>query len=100
MNTDLSTLSPAVLVVLGVVVVLQFALIATCLVVLARTPRERLLLGRKWPWAIFVVVFSFVGSIFFLVAARQTAPATEQPSGTGAGDVGRTVQSLYGQDRR
>ncbi|WP_084635234.1 ATP-binding cassette domain-containing protein [Propionicicella superfundia] len=80
MDGDLS--SPAslptwALVALGVWVVLELVLYAVALVVLARTPRERLSLP-KWAWAVVILAVQVVGAIVFLAAGRRPVPVADE----------------------
>lgn len=103
---DLPTAAQVALVVL---VVVQAGLLVAALVVLARTPAERLTLPR-WAWALVVLLGSAVGPIAFLAAGRRPAPVADTSgagggSGAGAGGddaprrgeaTARAVDVLYG----
>ncbi|GAB2838249.1 hypothetical protein GCM10022221_42060 [Actinocorallia aurea] len=100
MNSDPSAVPTPVLIALGALAAVQLALQVASLVVLARLPRERVVSGRKWPWAIAIVLMSLLGVIVFLAVGRRPAPAADAPAPEPAGDgVRRTVRSLYGDDR-
>ena len=91
-----------VLAVLIVVAAVQVALQIAALVVLARTPAERLVFAAKWPWVLIILLTNLVGPVVFFAAARRPAPADWQhPTADAAGraDTGRVVDSLYGDDR-
>lgn len=71
------------------------------LVVLVRTPRERLVFERKWPWVLIIVLVNIIGAIVFLTAGRSAAPVADEPAVESDDDaVARTVRSLYGDGRR
>jgi hypothetical protein len=92
-------LSAGVLAFFGVLGVIQIALLVIALVVLLRTPNERLVFGIKWPWVLIVVLISMIGPIVFLAVGRRPAPVVDPSAGASApyGDVSyRTIQNLYG----
>lgn len=102
MNTDLTSLPTAALVALVVAIVVQLALQITALIRLYRTPRDRIVFDRKWPWALIILLVNMVGAIVFLVAGRRPAAVDDTAAAQGTEDhsVKRTVQSLYGEDDR
>lgn len=100
MKLDLSALPTAAFIAFGALVVLQLTLTVVGLVVLVRTPRERLVFERKWPWVLIIVLVNVVGSIVFLAAARRPAPAADESTAEPGDDgVARVVRNLYGTDR-
>lgn len=100
MNLDLSTLPTSALVTIGVLTAIQLAMQVISLVVLARTPRERLVFGRKWPWVLIIVLINLIGAVVFLAVGRRAAPVDDVQAPEPHGDsVARAVQSLYGDDR-
>lgn len=92
----LDTLPTVALVAIAVVGVAQLALQVTALVLLARTPRERVVLGARWPWVLIVLAGSAVGSIVFLAVGRRPAPAAEPLAPAAHRDTPGIVDSLYG----
>ncbi|WP_210416792.1 PLD nuclease N-terminal domain-containing protein [Microcella pacifica] len=102
MNTDLTSLPTAALVALVVAIVVQLALQITALIRLYRTPRDRIVFDRKWPWVLIILLVNMVGAIVFLIAGRRPAAVDDSATAHRAeGDsVRRTVQSLYGEDDR
>ncbi len=80
MNSNLSALvaartkAPSHPVLLGVAVVAEVALKVIALVTLSRTPRERVRMGVRWPWAVIIVLVNTIGSVVFLVLGRKPAP--------------------------
>ncbi len=99
MNLDISALSGTAALLLGIAVAVQLLFAVIGLVVLARTPRERLHFGRKWPWALIIVLVSTIGTILFLAIGRRPAPISDAPRAPSA-NVADTVHSLYDGDRR
>ena len=57
----------------------EIALKAVTLGVLARTPRERVRMGVRWPWALIILLVNTFGSVGFLVAGRKRVPAEDAP---------------------
>ncbi|MGW0786212.1 PLDc N-terminal domain-containing protein [Streptomyces sp. NPDC002913] len=97
---DLSALPPATVIALGALVVVQVALLVVSLIVLVRTPRERLAFERKWPWVLIVVLGNVIGPIVLLAAGRRAAAVDDAQRTEPRGDsVSRAVESLYGGDR-
>lgn len=88
------------LVALGVLVVAQVSLEVYALIVLFRTPPDRLEFGKRWPWLLIILLVNLVGAIVFLVAGRKPEPAAEPTRPTGTSDAAdrasRAVDALYG----
>lgn len=99
MNLDASPLSGTTGLVIGVALGVQVLFAAIGLVVLIRTPRERVQFGRKWPWALIIVFINTIGTILFLAIGRRPAPVADVSAPTSA-NVAGTVQSLYESDQR
>jgi len=92
-------------VVLVALAAVQISLQVYALVVLFRTPDERLMLGKKWPWALIIVFVNLVGAIVFLAAGRKPAAAVDPLAAGGAAAAGaaqpadratRAAEVLYG----
>lgn len=100
MTTDLTSLPTPALVALIVAIAMQFALQITALIRLARSPRNRVVFDRKWPWVLIILLANMVGAIVFLVAGRRPAAVDDSAAAHRTDDhsVRRTVQSLYGED--
>ena len=77
-----TTIPPGALVALIVVGVAEVALVVFCLVDLVR--RQAVLGGRKWVWALLIVLFAIPGSIIYLAVGREPAPTPEQADENGA----------------
>ncbi|MCZ4275338.1 PLD nuclease N-terminal domain-containing protein [Rhodococcoides yunnanense] len=100
MIPDMSALPTPALTALAIALLLQITLAVISLVVLARTPRERLLFGKKWPWVLIIVLINFIGAILFFAIGRRPARVADTHIGAPtAGSVSQTVQRLYGDDR-
>jgi ABC-2 type transport system ATP-binding protein len=77
-----TTLPPGALVALIVLGVAEVGLVVFCLVDLVR--RQAVLGGRKWVWALLILLFAIPGSIIYLAVGREAAPAAEQADENGA----------------
>jgi len=96
--SDLPGWALAVIVLIGLV---QVTVEIIALVVLVRTPVERLVLGKKWPWVLLILLVNLIGAIVFLAAGRKPAPAVDplamQTPTVGAGQAGvELADALYG----
>lgn len=81
MNTTWAELPDGAKVGLGILVVLQLGLMIAAIVVLLRTPSDRLVMKSRWPWLAIIVLANVIGPIIFLAAGRTPARASE-PSPT------------------
>lgn len=98
-NVPLDSLPPAVLAALAALVVVQIGLEAYALVRLFKTPDDRLVLGKKWPWVVIILFVNLIGAVIFLVAGRTPAPAEEPRAGDGRPVTDRAARAadvLYG----
>jgi hypothetical protein len=99
-TTDLTSLPAPALIALIIAIAVQLTLQITALIRLVRSPRDRIVFDRKWPWVLIILLANMVGAIVFFVAGRR--PATVDDSATAHDSEGtsvrRTVQSLYGED--
>lgn len=93
MNLDASPLSGAAGLVIGIALGVQLLFAVIGLVVLVRTPRERVQFGRKWLWVLIIVFINTIGTILFLAIGRRPAPV--DVSALTSANVAGTVQSLY-----
>ena len=74
---ELRELPPGLLAALGALVAVQLILIVAALVVLVRTPADRVKLLPKPLWALVILLTNAIGPIVFLAAGRErSAPAT------------------------
>lgn len=55
----------------------QLAVEVYALVVMLRTPLERLVFGKRWPWVVIILFVNLVGAIIFLAAGRKPLPAVD-----------------------
>jgi hypothetical protein len=88
---------------LVVLVAIQLGVQVFALVRLFRTPDERLIFGKKWPWALIILFVNLVGAILFLAVGRTAAPAADPLAGDGpasqretASRAARAADVLYG----
>lgn len=93
-----------VLVLLGVLIVVQIVLEVWALIVLFKTPDDRLLLGKKWPWVLIILLVNTIGAVIFLAAGRTKPPVDDRADGAQpavpTGDAAaRAVDVLYGEER-
>lgn len=100
-NVPLSDLPSWALPVIVVFVAVQLALEIYALVVLFRTPEERVIFQKRWPWVLIILGINLIGAIIFLAAGR-TAPvaidplAGPLPDAPRATRAERAVDVLYG----
>jgi hypothetical protein len=81
LSLDLSTLPVGVLIAGGVVVLAQIIFELWALIDMLRRPADQLTLGgRKWLWAIIIVVVNWIGAIVYFIAGRKP-PAVDEGQG-------------------
>lgn len=98
---ELTALPTWMLVVFGVLAVVQISVEVWALVVLFRTPEERLQTGKRWPWVLIILFVNLIGAIVFFVAGRKPAQVADPLAGAApavpAGDrAARAADVLYG----
>ena len=95
---SLADLSPAVLAGIATLIVAQLVLQISALVSLVRTPSDRITLGgRKWVWALVVLLGEIVGPIVYFAAGRLPVPAEEHTVAAPASRrAARAADTLYG----
>jgi len=94
---SLEGLSGGVLAFVGVMIVVQLALQITALVQLVKTPAERVSIGgRKWVWAIIILLGEIIGAILWFVVGRTAAPSADVTSASGVQVKQSAVDTLYG----
>lgn len=98
MNLDISVLSGAPIILIGIAFGVQAFLAVIGLVILVRTPAERVQFGRKWPWVLVILCINLIGPILFFALGRRPAPATDAATAPATG-VASAVESLYGEGR-
>lgn len=101
MNVAVNEIPQGMLVPLAIFVVVQIAVEVFALVKLFRTPDERLVFEKKWPWVLIIVFVNLAGAIVFLAAGRKPAPAadphSQQAATTGGDRATRAADVLYGR---
>ena len=95
---ELAALPPALLAAIAALVAVQFVAQVAALVSLARTPESRISLGgRKWIWALIIVLGEILGPIVYFAAGRLPAPADDRPATVRAeGRAASAADALYG----
>jgi uncharacterized membrane protein len=96
LSARLSDLSPALLVVLAVIALLELALDIVALVHLYRTPGDQVVGGNKWIWVVIILVINLIGPVLYLAIGHKPAPVREAPVDLPRGRIGDIVDSLYG----
>lgn len=100
MNAGFSEIPQGLLIPLIVIAVIQIVVEIFALITLFRTPDDRLVFGKKWPWILIILFVNLVGGIVFLAAGRKPAPAADPLAGTvgpGTSDrAARAADVLYG----
>lgn len=75
----------------------QITLQVIAVVQLVRTPSERVSLGgKKWLWAVIILLGEIIGPILWFALGRTPAPALPVAPSTGTGDRDAAVDALYG----
>lgn len=96
MSPDLSSLPAGVFVVLGVVLLIELALIVTALVDLVRRPLDQVTLGNKWVWVAIIVLVNLIGPILYLVVGRKPAAPGEGAEPAPPSSAAEIADKLYG----
>lgn len=99
-------LPTGILVVLGIVLVIEVALLIVGVIAWAGTPEDRMPPPTKWLWLAIVLLIQILGPIAFLVLRRQHSrymgvePGPGTPAGDAPGPVRRSATDaadlLYG----
>lgn len=100
-SRTLGALPLPALVALIALLIVQLSLQLFALVDLAR--RTAVPGGRKWIWAVVIVVGSVLGTLLYLALGRSPREALGAANEVGAGSEGarqRAVDHLYGPDER
>ncbi|MRS12469.1 MAG: PLDc_N domain-containing protein [Actinobacteria bacterium] len=101
-NVPLSEVPVWMWLLFGVLAVIQISVEVYALIKLLKTPDERLVFGKKWPWVLIILFVNLIGAIVFLAAGRKPAAATDPlasaaPGAQAAGDrAARAADVLYG----
>ncbi|MFJ8893855.1 PLD nuclease N-terminal domain-containing protein [Leifsonia sp. NPDC102414] len=101
-NVDLATLPPAVLVILGAVLLAEAVLDVVALVSLVRRPKERVAFGNKWVWVAIIVLVNLIGPILYFAVGRLRSVPAEEPAAAPPGRVtmAEVADALYGERDR
>lgn len=100
MNVALSEIPQEMIVPLAILVVVQIAVEVFALVKLFRTPDDRLVFEKKWPWVLIILFVNMIGAIVFLAAGRKPAPAADpmtQQAASNGDRAARAADVLYGR---
>jgi len=97
-QNGLADLPTNVLIAVGVLVAVQLTLQIIALVSLVKTPAERVTIGgKKWIWAVIIILGEIIGPIIWFVAGRSPVQAAEVVPGTATADRARNAaDALYG----
>ncbi|WP_349897268.1 PLD nuclease N-terminal domain-containing protein [Parafrigoribacterium soli] len=96
-NFDLSTLPPAVLIGLGVLLLAEVTLAVIALVSLVRRPVEQVALGNKWVWVAIIILLNVIGPILYFAIGRKAAAPVEGPAQSAASNPEGIADRLYGR---
>jgi hypothetical protein len=96
----LEGLGTGLLVALGLLLLVQITLQVIAIVQLISTPAERVTIGgRKWAWALIILLVNTLGAISWFFLGRTPAPADSTPSPAGMSERSSAVDTLYGETR-
>ena len=94
----LSAIPSPLLFGIAALIVVQLSLQVAAIVSLVRTPAERITIGgRKWVWALIILLGELLGPILYFLAGRTPAPAVEPTTASPVAErAASAVDSLYG----
>ena len=97
-ESSLASLSVGLIVGIGLLLLLQVTLQIIALVLLVKAPSERVTIGgRKWVWALIIVLGEFVGAVLFFFLGRKPAVAVEPTTvAPAASRATAAADALYG----
>lgn len=95
---DLSSLPPALLIGLGVLVVVQVGLIVIALIDLYRRPLAAVNLGNKWVWVAIILLVNLLGPILYLLVGRRSVALADEPTPATTRTKRDIAEALYGPD--
>ena len=95
---DLSSLPPALLIGLAVLVVVQVGLIVIALIDLYRRPLAAVNLGNKWVWVAIILLVNLLGPILYLLVGRRSVAPAEEPTPAPTRTKRDIAEALYGPD--
>ncbi|HEX4399799.1 MAG TPA: PLD nuclease N-terminal domain-containing protein [Galbitalea sp.] len=95
---SLATISPWLLVALGVIALAELVLDVIALVDLYRRPITQVTLGNKWVWVVLIILINLIGSILYLAIGRKGPERSEHPQRPTEqrGNAASVVDVLYG----
>jgi DMSO reductase anchor subunit len=86
-----------VIAAIGALILVQVTLQVIAIVQLVRTPAERVSLGgRKWLWAVIILLGELIGPILWFVLGKTPEPVAPVAPSTAADDRDAAVDALYG----
>lgn len=103
---QVEALPTGVVTILVVLLAVQMVLMVAALIVMFRTPEERLIFGKRWVWVLIVVFGEIIGSLAFFAFARKpqvvqeptaASPSSDAPPAARPG-AERVADMLYGDD--
>lgn len=94
MHVDFSSLAPGLQIIIIAVAVVELALLVLAVVVILRTPQERLTLPRA-AWLAISVLIGIFGPIAFLIAGRRKRQATVTAPGANHVTATSAIDELY-----
>lgn len=96
LNGAFAGLPAAAVVGIAVLIVVQLALQVTALVQLVRTPAARVTVGgRKWVWALIIVLGEIAGAIVWFIVGRKPASVEVSAGASDADRARRVADALY-----
>jgi hypothetical protein len=86
---------------LGFAVLVQFSLQVFALILLFKTPQARVRWGKRWMWALIILLGEIAGPLVFLVFGRLDEPADDASASMATGAdadeaTKKAVDLLYG----
>jgi hypothetical protein len=98
-SVALSDLPVGAIVAFAVYGVFQIGFEIYALIEMFKTPEDRLVFGKRWPWVLIILFINLIGAVVFLVAGRKPVIAADQPGAQSLPDVNRARRAtdvLYG----
>lgn len=96
-NVPMSELPVWMLLVIAVLAVVQVSLAIFALIRLFKTPDDRLVFGKKWPWLVIILFVNLIGAVLFLAVGRKPSAAVD-PLAARASDAPRTDRAERAAD--
>jgi len=84
----------------GALILVQLVLQIVAIVQLVKTPQDRVSIGgRKWAWALIILLGEIVGAILWFVLGKTAAPAAVTGQDIGVAEKRSAVDGLYGSPK-